>query len=248
MHTEVVTDGTIREVALIFHAAKKLCSGRWMPLLSEIARRRKVDYFFGNISRSSRILEVGCADKWLRRSLADLGFSRYTGIDLFAPADIVGDIRDWRSLGLREAAFDVIAAFEVVEHVDCFREMHDLLSPHGQLFLTSPLPHMDWACKALEALGLNQKRTSLHDHLIYFQDIPFFEPIEIRTVGVMVQWGKFRKRDPEFRTFLDEQQSREHGCAPRPLASHHHPAITDPHQVTTDPPQSPATPNAECKR
>ncbi len=167
-----------------------------MPLLSEIARRKKVEYFFAGVPRSARILEIGCADRWLRESLSRLGFTNYMGIDLSPPADIVGDIREWRKLGLQPASFDVIVAFEVVEHVDCFREMCDLLAPRGQLFLTSPVPHMDWACKTLEALGLNQKRTSPHDHLIYFRDIPLFKPIEIKTVGLMAQWGKFQSAGP----------------------------------------------------
>jgi SAM-dependent methyltransferase len=164
-----------------------------MPLLSEIARRKKLDYFFASLPHSAYILEVGCADKWLGRKLKQRGFERYIGLDVCPTADVVGDIRHWQRLGLRADSFDVIAAFELVEHVDCFREMYALLRPGGQLFLTSPVPRMDWACKTLEFLGLNQKRTSPHDHLIYFQHIPLFEPIEIRTVGLMAQWGKFQK-------------------------------------------------------
>ena len=47
------------------------------------------------------------------------------------PADIVGDVRNWRSMGLAEGSFDAIVSFEVVEHVDCFRECYDLLRPGG---------------------------------------------------------------------------------------------------------------------
>ena len=170
-----------------------------MPYLSQLARRKKVEYFFGNLDRSVNILEVGCAEMWLKRSLLKRGFRNYTGIDIKAPADIVGDIQRWKELGLSAGSFDVIAAFEVVEHIDCFSELRDLLSSNGHLFLTSPVPHMDWACKLLEAVGLNQKRTSPHDHLIYFKDIQLFEPMELRTVGLMAQWGKFRKAEPKFR-------------------------------------------------
>jgi 2-polyprenyl-3-methyl-5-hydroxy-6-metoxy-1,4-benzoquinol methylase len=176
-----------------------------IPYLSQLARRKKVEYFFGPLDRSLNILEVGCAEMWLKQSLLNLGFKNYTGIDLRPPADIVGDIRFWRELGLSPASFDVIAAFEVVEHIDCFSELRDLLSPTGYLFLPSPVPHMDWACKLFEAVGLNQKRTSPHDYLIYFKDIQLFDPIELRTIGLMAQWGKFRKAEPKFRYELDEQ-------------------------------------------
>jgi hypothetical protein len=164
-----------------------------MPLLSEIARRKKVAHFFANVPTTARILEVGCADKWLGRELGNRGFNQYTGFDLYLGADIVGNIKDWKKAGLRKSSFDVIAAFELVEHVDCFSEMFSLLRPGGLLFLTSPVPHMDWACKTLEFLRLNQRRTSPHDHLIEFSRVPLFEPVSLRTVGLMAQWGTFRK-------------------------------------------------------
>jgi predicted SAM-dependent methyltransferase len=115
------------------------------------------------------------------------------GIDLRKGADIVGDIRNWKDLGLKPESFDVIIAFEVVEHVPCFQECFDLLTPGGLLMLTSPVPHMDWACWLLERLGLNQKRSSPHKHLVYFGRVPLFEPVRLRTIALMAQWGIFRK-------------------------------------------------------
>jgi SAM-dependent methyltransferase len=99
--------------------------------------------------------------------------------------------------GLEPESFDAIIAFEVVEHVDLFQEAYDLLVPGGALLLTSPVPEMDWAMKLLEAANLNQKRTSPHDHLIDFRDIPLFEPVEIRRVAALSQWGILRKPDSQ---------------------------------------------------
>ena len=121
------------------------------------------------------------------------GWTRYTGFDDVPPADVVGDIREWRELGLRPASFDVIIAFEVVEHVDCFAECFDLLKPGGRLLLTSPVPHMDWAMKLLEAMGLNQRRTSPHDHLVYFDRVAWKGERALKTVGFLAQWGVFTK-------------------------------------------------------
>jgi predicted SAM-dependent methyltransferase len=94
---------------------------------------------------------------------------------------------------LQPESYDVIIAFEVIEHVDIYQEMFDLLKPGGMLLVTTPVPHMDWACKLLEFSGLNQRRTSPHDHLIYFKDIPHFELADSRIVKLIGQWGKFRK-------------------------------------------------------
>jgi 2-polyprenyl-3-methyl-5-hydroxy-6-metoxy-1,4-benzoquinol methylase len=164
-----------------------------MPLLSEYARKRKVSYFIENLSRNARILEVGCGDGWFGLQLRRAGYTNYVGLDLKGPADVVGDILQWKSLGLQPQSFDVIIAFELIEHVDCFQELFDLLKPGGLLMLTSPVPHMDWACKLLEYLGMNQKRTSPHDHLLYFKSVPMFEPLQINVIAGMAQWGKFRK-------------------------------------------------------
>ena len=164
-----------------------------MPFLSDYARTRKVAHFLRDIPKDARILEVGSRSGWLGEIFKREGWAHAVGLDLVPPADIVGDILDWRSLRIEADSFDVVIAFEVVEHVNCFEACFDILRPGGLLMLTSPVPHMDWACRVLEAAGLSQKRTSPHDQLIYFEDIPFFEPVEIRRVGFLAQWGIFRK-------------------------------------------------------
>src|SRR5579872_2546599 len=138
-----------------------------MPLFSDIGRKLKLDYFLKSVAKDARILEIGCADGWLGKHLKEHGWKNYVGLDLKPPADIVGDIRDWKNLGLEPESFDVIFAFEVLEHVPCFQECFDLLKPGGNLMATSPVPHLDWLCSLLEAAGLNQKRTSPHDYLFY---------------------------------------------------------------------------------
>jgi 2-polyprenyl-3-methyl-5-hydroxy-6-metoxy-1,4-benzoquinol methylase len=167
-----------------------------MPILSDYARQAKTRTFFHGeptIPADARILEIGCGDGWLGRVLRAEGWTQYTGLDLAPPADFVGDVRDWRTLGIGPESFDVIVAFEVVEHVPCFQECHDLLRPGGLLMLTSPIPERDWICALLERMGLNQRRSSPHTHLIDFRTIPLFEPVWTRRVGGLAQWGVFRK-------------------------------------------------------
>jgi SAM-dependent methyltransferase len=164
-----------------------------MPILSAISARNKCDFFLRRIPKTAQILEIGCGSRWVGEFLRRNGCDRYVGIDLTPPADIVGDIRGWRELGLAPASFDEIVAFEVIEHVDCFQECFDLLKPGGRFHVTSPVPERDWILKILEAVHLNQKRTSPHDFLIDFRRIPLFELIEYRRMGGLAQWGIFRK-------------------------------------------------------
>jgi cyclopropane fatty-acyl-phospholipid synthase-like methyltransferase len=164
-----------------------------MPLLSQYAQKIKIDYFLKTISKQDRILEIGCGTGWVSNYLKQNGRMNYVGIDLVPPADIVGDIHDWRTLGLTEESFDAIIAFEVVEHVDCLKECYNLLKYGGKLMLTSPVPHLDWILNFLELIGLNQKRTSPHNNLIYFKHVPYFENKDIKIVGFLSQWGIFTK-------------------------------------------------------
>ena len=164
-----------------------------MPALSEYARRKKIEYFLSGVPKSARILEIGCGSRWVGEYLRANGWTHYVGADLVPPADIVGDIRNWRELGLEPASFDVIVAFEVIEHVDLVQEAFDLLKPGGQLMLTSPVPHMDWAMQILEGLGLNQKRTSPHSNLVYFENVPLFEKVALQRKAALSQWGILRK-------------------------------------------------------
>lgn len=164
-----------------------------MGLLSEYARRKRAELLLADIPRDARILEIGCGDGAIGRALREQGFTRYTGLDLAPPAEIVGSIRDWRQLGLEPASFDAIIAFEVVEHVPCYAECLALLRPGGTLRLTTPVPHWDWACRVLEAIGVNQRRTSPHEHLVYVRDIAGFEPVRVFQFMVTGQWAILRK-------------------------------------------------------
>ncbi len=166
-----------------------------MPVLSDYAQRKKIEHFLDPLPKDAHILEIGCGSRWVGDYLKANGWNNYVGADLEPPADIVGDIRDWRALGLAPGSFDAIIAFEVIEHVDFTAEAEALLKPGGLLLLTSPVPHMDWVMKLLEAVGLNQRRTSPHDHLVYFERLPRFEPVALDRKAGLSQWGILRKPD-----------------------------------------------------
>jgi len=171
-----------------------------MPLLSAIARRKKLAYFLSFVPKTDRILEIGCADGWVGSYATANGWHRFVGIDLADPPAplphefVRGDIQDWRQIGLEAGSFDAVIAFEVVEHGDFFKPISELLRPGGLLLVTTPLPHRDWVCKILEAAVLNQRRTSPHDHLIYLHDFPEeFHPVRSKVKGGISQWGVFQR-------------------------------------------------------
>lgn len=158
--------------------------------LSRYARQKKLQFFFQGIPKDASILDVGCADGWVRRWADERGWTRLVGVDLRPPADIVGDVTRWRDLpGFAPHSFDAIVAFEVVEHGDLAQALHELLRPGGRLLATTPVPRMDWACKALESIGVLQRRTGEHSHLVDLRQYPNFDVVERRVKGLMSQWG-----------------------------------------------------------
>ncbi len=159
-----------------------------MPVLSSFSRQLKKAYFLNAVSTDNRVLEIGCGDGWVGHYLRERGVRQVTGIDICPPAPIVGDIREWKSLGLSAQSFDVIIAFEVLEHVDCMDDCYALLRPGGRLMITSPYPPMDWFLEKLEKWKLNQSRITPHGHLTYFKDTPQFQVLRMwRPLG-MSQW------------------------------------------------------------
>lgn len=162
------------------------------PLVSELSRRRKLALFDRHLRPASTILEVGSGEGWFTTRLRQRGH-QVTALDLEPPADVVGDVREWRALGLPEHGFDAIVALEVIEHVDCIGALSELCRPDGLIMLSSPHPRWDWAMKILEACRLTQRRTSPHDHLTDFTRLPL-EPLTLRRPMWIHQVGIFRNR------------------------------------------------------
>lgn len=164
-----------------------------MPILSRVAQSLKARWFLKRLRRDDRILEIGAGGGWVGAWLRRHGHTGYVGVDIEPPADVVGDILQWRELGFEEGSFDAIVAFEVVEHVDCFQVAWDLLKPGGELLLTTPVPAADPLLEKLEQLGLSQQRTSPHDHLLDVREVDWRGTIEVRRVAGLSQWGRLTK-------------------------------------------------------
>lgn len=161
-----------------------------MPLLSDLSRKRKFAAISEHLKPGSDVLEIGSGDGWFSRRLRRQGHG-VTTIDLVPPADVVGNILDWRRLGLEEHSFDAVVGLEVIEHVDCIAAVRSLCKQGGLIFLSSPHPDWDWAMRVLETVGLNQRRTSPHTNLVDFRTLPF-APVSLRRPAWIHQVGIFR--------------------------------------------------------
>jgi SAM-dependent methyltransferase len=159
------------------------------------AQKKRLQFFKEHFRVGSKVLEVGYGSGWLKPELVALGIDDYIGIDVNSPADIVGNINKWRSLGLLANTFDVIVPFEVVKHVDYFSSCHALLKPSGKMLITTPLPQTDWILKITESCGINQKPTSPHDHLIDLRTVSIFLYKQISIILASANGLSCRKAD-----------------------------------------------------
>ena len=164
------------------------------PILSEISRRRKLSLFLRHLRPGDSVLEVGAGAGWFARQLRDRGW-RVTTLDVTPPADIVGDINQWESLGIRPSSFDAVVALELIEHVDCLHALAAVCKPGGLIMLSSPHPDFDWLMVILERLHLTQKRTSPHVHLTDLAAIPL-PRVVLRRPLLIHQVAIFRNAGP----------------------------------------------------
>lgn len=153
------------------------------------AQKIKIRKILPYLNKDMKIIDLGCGDMWLTNYLKSLGFN-VVGFSLSKPADIIGNVKNYK---FQKKYYDVVIALEMVEHVDCFKEIKEMLKPKGLLILTTPTPHFDWFCFLMEKIGLFQSRGDTpHNHLIYLKDIPFFKTLVAKTY-LFIQFGVFQK-------------------------------------------------------
>ena len=162
-------------------------------ILGQYLRKK---FFFYSISKKFQIFGNEFWQWMGQKSFRKAGFSIKT-LDINPPADYVCDIKNFRNTELKDKRFDCIIAFEIVEHVECLKEISELLNSGGKVFITTPVPHMDWLCKILEFIGINQKRTSPHCNLTYLntKNIPTsLKVVDYKTFFFLAN-GQFYRRN-----------------------------------------------------
>ena len=149
------------------------------PLISRLSANHKFNLALKHFPAGISILEVGSGSGAFAQRLVINGY-RVTTLDRQGSADIIGDINNWRALGIQTASFDAVVALEVIEHVDCLAALKQICRPGGLIMLSSPHPDWDWLLNILEKCGLLQRRTSAHKNLLDFEQLPLVAVVRQR--------------------------------------------------------------------
>ncbi|GAA4017018.1 class I SAM-dependent methyltransferase [Hymenobacter fastidiosus] len=110
-----------------------------------------------NLAKDTALLEVGCSGGPLLQRLRHEGYTNLTGIDLSAPAIALArrrqvpnvQVMDGARLSFPTAAFDVVVASDVLEHIEdeqqALREWLRVLRPGGCLLVFVPAFQLLWS-------------------------------------------------------------------------------------------------------
>lgn len=155
-----------------------------------IGQKIKLRLLLPHLKKNHKILDLGCGNMWLTNYLKKDGYD-CIGFSLTLPADIVGDVKKYK---FKKGQFDVVIALEMIEHVDCLKEIDYMLKPGGLLILSSPVPHLDWLSRILEKIGLFQDRETAHVNLFYLHQISSpFKLIYKKILLWIDQFGVYKK-------------------------------------------------------
>ena len=109
---------------------------------SKYILRKTIKRFFSEVEPCPMILDIGSGNSMMRRVLEDVcRAEHYISTDL-DPTDQTAVVCDAQALSFRDASMDLVAAFEVIEHIpDTERflsEIARVLKPEGYLVLSLP--------------------------------------------------------------------------------------------------------------
>jgi SAM-dependent methyltransferase len=127
----------------------------WYRARADLLRAALQQY----VGKPARLLDVGSADGPSVRWLSERGNRVALDIDPrgLAPGDVCGSAID---LPFVDAAFDVVAAFDVLEHCEpearALAEMTRVLTPGGRLLMS--VPAYQWAWSRFDELNHHHRR------------------------------------------------------------------------------------------
>lgn len=164
--------------------------------LSDLTRQRYRELLSGwqNLRHSNNILDVGAGNGFFIQEAIESGWQGYAteytpeAVTLCRAKGAAAHQGDLDTAPFADGSFDIITAFEVLEHVrnplELMRNVARLLRPNGMFYLTTP----NFNSVSRHILGVQWHVIEYPEHLFYFT------PATLRNMakraGLAVEWCK----------------------------------------------------------
>lgn len=143
------------------------------------------------------ILDLGCGDGWLVKTLRNNGF-KVIGIDPNLPVNAATNFllrRNAYETGFKDNTFDFVICLETIEHLGpkVYPEIRRILKQNGRIFVTTPKKRWNWVIELLSAARLSDPLVTPHTNLVDPDEIPF-ELVKYDSFFLFEWWGIYLNR------------------------------------------------------
>lgn len=168
-----------------------------MTIIDELADRKRLHLVIKEISGQKAILDLGCGEGWLVKSLRSSGFN-IVGLDPNLPVNSENNYLFRKSAydtGFEDDTFDCILCIETIEHLEprAYAEIKRILTRGGMLFVTTPKKRWNWLIEFLSSLRLIDPLVTPHINLVDPDDMPF-ELVRRNSFMLFEWWGIYLNR------------------------------------------------------
>jgi len=168
-----------------------------LAIIGRLANRKRMNLIVRENSRHMAILDLGCGEGEVVRTLRSDGFN-IIGIDPNLPAGSETSYLLRKSAyetGFEDNTFDCVLCLETIEHLDpkVYLEISRILKRGGKLFVTTPKRRWNWLIEFLSSIRLSDPLVTPHINLVDPQDIPL-ELIRHKSFMLVEWWGIYLNR------------------------------------------------------
>lgn len=164
------------------------------PIITKLVRNRRIKLIEQEISKNTKILDLGCGDGWLTNYLVAKGCD-CIGVDKTVENNTYFRAEDASSLSFSDNTFDCIIMIEVIEHIDpsTYNEIERVLRPNGKIILTTPLPTFNWLVELLAKMRVVNSLKTEHINLVRLNDLAKrWKLIKQSRIFLIDQYGVFQ--------------------------------------------------------
>lgn len=164
-----------------------------MRFFAKYADKKRMEKTIPHISKSMKILDLGCGEGWFTQSLNERGYD-CVGVDIGVEDKHPFYRGSAECIPFSDGYFDCVIMIEVIEHINpsCYKEINRVLKDGGKIILSTPVPEFDLIGHLLSKLKLTDPFVTPHINLVHVEELPW-KLITKSSILQVDQFGVFEK-------------------------------------------------------